>query len=131
MSYKQDNIHGLTSTLSCFPSCKRYNFWLLNSSICLSILVLSCVQFFATPWTVVCQAPPSMGFPIARISGKNTGVGCHFLLQGIFPTQGSNPGLLHCRQILYCLSHQRSPKSKIQTPLELPPRKDGRVWVKV
>ena len=31
---------------------------------------------------------------------------CHFLLQGIFLTQGSNPGLLHCRQILYCLSHQ-------------------------
>ena len=38
--------------------------------------------------------------------GKNTGVGCHFLLQGIFPSQGSNPGLLHCRQILYCVSHQ-------------------------
>ena len=34
--------------------------------------------------------------------GKNTGVGCHSLLQGIFPTQESNPGLLHCRQILYC-----------------------------
>ena len=34
--------------------------------------------------------------------GKNTGVGCHFLLQGIFPIQGSNPSLLHCRQILYC-----------------------------
>ena len=33
--------------------------------------------------------------------GKNTGVGNHFLLQGIFPTQGSNPCLLHCRQILY------------------------------
>ena len=32
--------------------------------------------------------------------GKNTGVGCHFLLQGIFPTQGSNPGLPHCRQML-------------------------------
>ena len=32
---------------------------------------------------------------------KNTGVGCHALLQGIFPTQGSNPGFLHCRQILY------------------------------
>ena len=41
---------------------------------------------------------------------KNTGVGCHALLQGIFPTQGSNPGLLHCRQILYCLSHQGSPR---------------------
>ena len=33
--------------------------------------------------------------------GKNTGVGCHFFLRGIFPTQGSNLGLLHCRQILY------------------------------
>ena len=32
---------------------------------------------------------------------KNSGVGCSFLLQGIFPTQGSNPGLLHCRRILY------------------------------
>ena len=35
---------------------------------------------------------------------KNTGAGCHALLQGIFPTQGSNPGLPHCRQILYRLS---------------------------
>ena len=38
--------------------------------------------------------------------GKNIGMGCHFLLQGIFPTQGSNPGLLHWRWILYHLSHQ-------------------------
>ena len=37
---------------------------------------------------------------------KNTGVGCHSLLQGIFPSQGSNPALLHCRQILYHLSYQ-------------------------
>ena len=36
--------------------------------------------------------------------GKNTGVDCHFLLQVIVPTQESNPGLLHCRQILYWLS---------------------------
>ena len=42
--------------------------------------------------------------------GKNTGVGCHFLLQGIFPTQGSNPGLPYCRKILYHLSHQGSPR---------------------
>ena len=40
--------------------------------------------------------------------GKNTGVGCHALLQGIFPTQVSNPGLPHCRQILYQLSHKGS-----------------------
>ena len=38
--------------------------------------------------------------------GKNTGVGFHDLFQGIFPTQGLNPGLLHCRWILYHLSHQ-------------------------
>ena len=41
--------------------------------------------------------------------GKNTGIGCHFQLQGIFPTQGLNLGLLHCMQILYHLSHQESP----------------------
>ena len=38
--------------------------------------------------------------------GKNTRVGGHSLLQEVFPTQGSNPGLLHCRQILYHLTHQ-------------------------
>ena len=42
-------------------------------------------------------------------SGKNTGVGCHSLLQEIFPTQGSNPGLPQCRQTLYQLNHQGSP----------------------
>ena len=42
--------------------------------------------------------------------GKNTGVGSHPLLQGIFPTQGSNPDLLHCRQILYCLATREAPK---------------------
>ena len=42
--------------------------------------------------------------------GKNAEVDCHALLQGIFPTQGSKPGLPHCRQILYCLSHQGNPQ---------------------
>ena len=42
--------------------------------------------------------------------GKNTAVGCHTLPQGIFPTQGWNTGLLHCRRILYQLSHQGSPQ---------------------
>ena len=41
--------------------------------------------------------------------GKNSGVGCHALLQGIFPTQGLNLGFLHCRRVLYHLSHQESP----------------------
>ena len=42
--------------------------------------------------------------------GQNTGVAGLSLLQGIFPTQGSNPGLLHCRQILYQLNHKGSPR---------------------
>ena len=44
---------------------------------------------------------------------KNIGVGSHFLLQGIFPTQGSNPGLLHCREILYHLSYQESTNERL------------------
>ena len=48
--------------------------------------------------------------------GKNTGVGSHYLLQWIFLTHGSNLGLLHCRQIFYCLSH---PPRKPQGPLSL------------
>ena len=44
--------------------------------------------------------------------GRNTGVGSLSLLQGISPTQGSNPGLPHCRQILYQLSLKRSPQNQ-------------------
>ena len=60
----------------------------------------SVVSDSVTPWTLVLQAPLSMGF-----SNKNTGVGCHFLLRGVFPTQGSNPALLSGREVLYHLSH--------------------------
>ena len=48
------------------------------------------------PWTIALQALLSMDSP-----SKNTGLGCHFLLQRIFLTQESNLGLLHCRRILY------------------------------
>ena len=47
--------------------------------------------------------------------GQNTGVSSLSLLQRIFPTQGSNPGLPHCRQILYQLSHQGSPKKVLNS----------------
>ena len=43
--------------------------------------------------------------------GQNTGADSHSLLQGIFPTQGSNPGLPHCRQILYQLRYKGKPKN--------------------
>ena len=52
-----------------------------------SHLVKGCLR--AQSYPTLCN-PMGMGFPT-----KNTGVGCHFLLQGIFPAQGSNPGLLH------------------------------------
>ena len=57
----------------------------------------------ATAWTVAHQAPLSMGF-----FRQEYWSWLHFLLQGIFLTQGANPGLLHCRQILYPLSYEGS-----------------------
>ena len=74
---------------------------------------LSRFQLFATPWTVACSR---LLHPWDFL-GKSSGVGCHFLLQGIFPTQGSNPGLLHCRQTLYRLSHQRSQISHVESQI--------------
>ena len=59
-------------------------------------------------------------------SSKSTGVGCHFLLQGIFPTRGSNPGLLYCRQTLYQLSHKGSMLPGERSPKV--PRWPGEAW---
>ena len=59
------------------------------------------VQLFATPWTVAHQVLCPWGSP-----GKNTAVGCHFLLQGIFPTPGLNSG----RQILYHWATREAPQ---------------------
>ena len=63
--------------------------------------LLSRARLFATPWTV---ALCPWDFP-----GKDTRVGCHFLLQGTFPIQESNLGLLHCRQTRYQLSYKWYP----------------------
>ena len=57
-------------------------------------------RLFATPWTIQSRNSP----------GQNTEVGSRSLLQWLFPTQGSNPGLPHCRWIFYQLSHQGSPR---------------------
>ena len=67
-------------------------------------VLVSHVQLFSTPWSVACQTPCPWNSP-----GKNTGVSNHSLLQGIFLTQGLNLDLMHCRQILYCLSHKGNP----------------------
>ena len=63
----------------------------------------SVVSDSATPWTVAHQALPSMGF-----SRQEYWSGLPFPSPGNFPTQGSNPGLPHCRQALYPLSHRGS-----------------------
>ena len=60
-----------------------------NSSACRQAKSLSYVQFFVTPWTVSARLFSPWDFP-----GKNTGAGCHALLQRIFPIQGSNLHLL-------------------------------------
>ena len=67
------------------------------------VLVKLCLTLLQ-PWTVACQAPLSMGF----FSGKDTGVGCRFLFQWIFPTQGANLHLLHWQADSLPLSHLES-----------------------
>ena len=74
----------------------------IYARVCVCYL-LSHVQL-CDPMNCSLQASLPMGSP-----GKNTGVGCSSLLQGIFLTQGLNLGLLQCRQILYGLNHQGSP----------------------
>ena len=106
-------------------NCSKGSIRCVNSEVCLSfpaslvepiyfkgsfstISLLPCesishsvISDSATPWTVACQGTQNS-------PGKNTGVGSPSLLQRIFPSQVSNPGLLHCRQMLYHLSHQGS-----------------------
>ena len=77
------------------------------SCVCAFARVLSGTQSCLTLCDAMdCSLPGSSVH--GNSPGKNAGVGCHALLQWIFLTQGLNPGLPHCRQILYHLSHQRS-----------------------
>ena len=69
--------------------------------MCVCLAIQSCLTLYDP---MDCSLPGSSVH--GNSPGKNTRVGFHALLQGIFPTQGSNPGLSHYRWILYCLSHQ-------------------------
>ena len=88
--------------ISLYPSlpCIDYRFLFYG---CVCLITQSCLTL-CNPMDC---SPPSSSVH-ADSPGKNTGVGCHALLQGIFLTQGLNPGLLYCRQIVYHLSHQGS-----------------------
>ena len=82
------------------------------------VYLLSCL-LGPTLWDPIAYSPP--GSSVHEDSpGKNTGAGCH--AQGIFPAQVLNPGLLHCRWVLYQLNYQGSPKilhtaTKIKDPV--------------
>ena len=77
---------------------RDYRFLLmLVCDVSVSIHSLSRVQLFTTLWTAAHQTPLSLDSP-----GKNTGVGCHSFLQGIFPIHGLNLCLLNRRKILHC-----------------------------
>ena len=77
-----------------------------------SVQSLSCIWLMLTPLIVAHQAALSMEF-----SRQDTGVDSHFLLQGIFLTQGLNSCLLHCRQMFYHVSHQEDPSSEFISTL--------------
>ena len=109
ISQERENQLGKSSCLSRkdpWARCRHGGFpgirWVEAKCCChlVSRLYLTLCNFMTEPARLLCP----WDFP-----GKNTGVVCHSLLQGIFPTQGLNPGLPHCRQILYQLSHQGSP----------------------
>ena len=96
----QDGDERLGVTKSCWAPCSSHTWSLVAILLC---LVAQSCPVLCDP--VDCSPP---GSSVHRDSaGKNIGVGCHALLQGIFPTQGSD---LHCRQILYQLCHQGNPR---------------------
>ena len=99
---------GFPEAGSCsdFPRCTQSIAFEYNKFAELVWCAVLCLvaQSCLTLWDLMHYKPPG-SFVYGDSSGKNTGVGCHVLQQGIFPTQGS-----HCRRILYHLSHQGSPR---------------------
>ena len=91
----------------CFPHCMQIHTRVQTHKHRHAHTHIRCVWAQETHRSVVCSS--LLHSPWDSL-GQNTGVGHRSLLQGIFPAQGSNRGLLHCRWILYQLSHQGSPR---------------------
>ena len=89
----------------CYHRFKGY--YIVNSCCCHGSATKSVCQLLSPVPDSVDYNPPSL-YVHGIFPGKNTRVGCYFLLQGSFLTQRSNPGVLHYRQFLYSLSHQGS-----------------------
>ena len=86
-------------------------FYIATQDMCVCVCVCVCVCLVAQSCQTLCD-PMDCSLTgssvLGHSPGKNTGVGCHALLPGIFPTQESNPSFPRCRWILYHLSHQGS-----------------------
>ena len=111
VSIKHRKKFCVFSICKCLKYIVMYILWRGTSTLPQGYPVVSCLK----KESEVAQSCPTLCDPMDTrllhpwdFLGKSTGVGCHFFLQGIFPTQGSNPGLLHCRQTFYRLSHQGS-----------------------
>ena len=86
-----------------------FNYYFHAGHSASQILWCLVAQSCLTLCDLMAYSPPD-SFVHGDSPDKNIAVGCHALLQGIVPNQGSNPGLPHYRWILYCLSHQESPR---------------------
>ena len=118
--YQQTLSPAHTPSLPSFPVFPRILWRFTNESNWRFMNTDKFTNHLKTEWSrsVVSDSLWSHGLQPTRLlgpwnfPGKRTGVGCHFLLQGIFSTQGSILGLPHCRQTLYHLSHQGNPGNK-------------------
>ena len=97
-------LEEINGSIYSLLSCSQVLWWtitLLQLETRIVVQSLNCIWLFGIPWTVAFQAPLSMG-----ISRQEYWSGLPFPPQGIIPTQGSNLGFLHCRWVLYHLSHE-------------------------
>ena len=103
--------HRILKTVAC-PTFSFSPYLLIDTYVASVCACVSCLAVSDSLWP--------QGLWLTRLlcpwdsPGKNTGVGCHSLLQGIFLTQGSDSGLSHCGQILYHLNHQGSPAQLVE-----------------
>ena len=114
---KENPLHGLWECKLIYPLWRTVWRFLNKLGItlpCVCLVTQSCPTLCdpmdcSPRGSSICSPSPP---PLLDFLGKKTGVGCHFLLQGIFLAQGSNPGLLHCGQTLYRLNHQGIPSTQ-------------------
>ena len=115
MNEKHLFVYGRNkSEIMCLLSFKHLKFLIPSSNshftmcVCVCVSVTQSCLTFCDPTNYPRDSP-----------GKNTGVDCHSILQGIFLTQGSDPGLLNCRQILYHLSYREDLRYTIVMEISL------------